>query len=296
MIDTLARVISPAYAALRPFAPEVRGHAAAVIDILVEESISVPASFADDMAHVAALPPHEAVVVLDAWAASIKAAKPERGTMKFVVEHFPAWYRACPALAREAWLAGMPKLAPAAKGLEAEGMSNLCEAMNATGDSYTAHKLIESAASYAMTTDPAIRAIASLQLAAAKRQRPDLWLQLAQAFPAERLEENRDAENFLPAAAKMVKASGDDAIAALELATLFAGNSSGGRAACEKFAAGSKPGLFSEARDVIGALGIRASSAALAKLPNTALTAQILETRREYGIQAALRLLERGSL
>lgn len=297
MIDTLARALSPAYSALRPFTPEVRGHAAALVDIVVEESLATPPSFADDLALIAAMPPHEAEVVLDAWAASVTAAKPERGTMKFILERFPAWYQSCPPLAREPWLAGMPKLAPAAKGVADEGMSNLCLAMEATGDPYTAHKLIESAASYAMTTDPAIRAIAALQLAAARHQRPDLWLQIAQSFPAERLEENRDAENFLPALAKMVEASREEAVPALELgAVLAANNASSARAACEKFAAAAKPGLFSEARDVIATLGTRAIGASLTKLPNPALIVQVLEMRREYGVQAALRLLERGSL
>ncbi|MBK7927184.1 MAG: hypothetical protein IPJ98_06675 [Bryobacterales bacterium] len=42
-IDRLAKTISPAYAALRDFtSPQVRAAAAAIIDLMVEEQLSVP--------------------------------------------------------------------------------------------------------------------------------------------------------------------------------------------------------------------------------------------------------------
>lgn len=296
MIDSLARALSPAYGALRAFATaELRGHAAAVIDLIVEERLGVPGGFLDEMARIAAMPAHEAEVVLDAWAGTVAGAKPDRGTMKFALERFPVWCRECGAGAKEAWLAGIVKLAPAVKGLGDEGMAELCRAVELSGDSYAGHKLMESAASYAMTTDEAIRAVASMALAAVLHQRADLWLVLAQAFPAERMEESRDAEKLPEAMAKMVRAAGEEAVAALELAAvLAAGNASGARAACERLAAQAKPGLFPQARDVVRALGAKSLGAVLSRLPDAELAERVVETRREFGVQAGLRVLETG--
>ena len=280
MIDSLARALSPAYGALRAFATaELRGHAAAVIDLIVEERLGVPGGFLDEMARIAAMPAHEAEVVLDAWAGTVAGAKPDRGTMKFALERFPVWCRECGAGAKEAWLAGIVKLAPAVKGLGDEGMAELCRAVELSGDSYAGHKLMESAASYAMTTDEAIRAVASMALAA----------------PAERLEESRDAVKLPEALAKMVRAAGEEAVAALELAAvLAAGNASGARAACERLAAQAKPGLFPQARDVVRALGAKSLGAVLSRLPDAELAERVVETRREFGVQAGLRVLEKG--
>ena len=302
-IDLLAKTISPAYASLRDIAsPQVRSAAASLIDLIVEEQLSVPAGFRDACSHASTLAPNEAIVAFHTWHDTTAAARPERKTVAFVLENFFDWYKRCPEPAREPWLAGIAKLAPALRGLGNDGMAQLLEAMHRCDDHYAAHKLIESVASYALTTDEAIRAVNAIAHAAATINRLDLWLEIAQRFPAERLEENRDAEHGPTALASLLAAAPAHPLPALELIRSLAGeNAATVRAASAKLAAKAKQSpnaaeFLEDARHLLEALGIRALGAIAAKLPNHALAAAALELRAEFGAQAALRLLEKGSL
>ncbi|MEP7363728.1 MAG: hypothetical protein ABI972_10770 [Acidobacteriota bacterium] len=302
-IDRLAKSISPAYASLRDIAsPQVRAAAASLIDLIVEEQLSVPEGFRDACSHAATLAPNEAIVVFHAWHDTASAARPERKTVAFVLENFFAWYQRCPESAREPWLAGIPKLAPAVRGLGNDGMAQLSEAMQRCDDHFAAHKLIESVASYALTTDDAIRAVTALAHAAATSGRLDLWLEIAQKFPAERLEENRDAEHGPTALASILAAAPAHPLPALELIRTLAGENAatvrnGATKLAAKTQASPDPAEFlADARELIEALGIRTLGAITSKLPNHALASGALELRSEFGAQAALRLLEKGSL
>ena len=122
-----------------------------------------------------------------------------------------------------------------------DGMSQLIEAMQRCDDHFAAHKRIESVASYALTTDDAIRAVTALAHAAATAGRLDVWLEIAQKFPAERLEENRDAEHGPTALASILAAAPTHPLPALELIrSLAAENAATVRGASAKFAAKAK--------------------------------------------------------
>lgn len=302
-IDLLAKNISPAYAALRDIAsPQVRSAAASLIDLIVEEQLTTPAGFRDACSHAATLAPNEAIVAFHTWHDTTAAARPERKTVAFVLENFFAWYKQCPESVREPWLAGIAKLAPALRGLGNDGMAQLLEAMQRCDDHYAAHKLIESVASYALTTDEAIRAVNTMAYAAASAHRLDLWLEIAQRFPSERLEENRDAEHGPTALASILDAAPAQPLPALELIrSLAAENAATVRAASTKLAAKARQTsnaaeFLEDARDLLEALGIRALGAIASKLPDHALATAALQLRAEFGAQAALRLLEKGSL
>jgi len=302
-IDRLAKAISPAYAALRDFAsPQARAAAAGLIDLMVEEQLGVPEQFREACSRAAGMAPNEAIVFFHTWHDTAVAARPERKTIAFILERFAGWYERCPAKVREPWLAGVAKLAPALRGLGGEGMERLVAAMERCDDHYAAHKLIESVASYALTTDEAIRAVTAMAHAAAGAGRLDLWLEIAQRFPAERLEENRDAELGPVALASILAAAPEHALAALQLIRSLAGeNASTVRSASGKLAARAKTAadageFLGDARELLDGLGIRALGAIAARLPDHALATAALELRTEFGAQAALRLLERGSL
>lgn len=302
-IDRLAKNVSPAYAALRDLpSPQVRSAAASLIDLMVEEHLTEPVGFRDACSDAATLPSNESIVIFNTWHDTAAAARPERKTVAFVLESFFAWYRRCPVSVREPWLAGVAKLGPAVRGLGNEGMSRLMEAMDRCGDHYAAHKLIESVASYALTTDDAIRAVTEIAHAAATAGRLDVWLEIAQRFPAERMDENRDAEHGPTALASILAAAPAHPMLALELIrSLAAENAATVRGASEKLATKARqapnPAEFLEdARELLAALGIRALGAITSKLPDHALATAALELRSEFGAQAALRLLEKGSL
>ena len=302
-IDRLAKTLSPAYAALRDItSPQVRAAAAAIIDLMVEEQLSVPAAFRDACSQAATLAPHEAIVMLNTWHDTAAAARPERKTVAFILEAFPGWYNRCPEAVREPWLAGVAKLAPALRGLGNDGMAQLIEAMQRCDDHFSAHKLIESVAAYALTTDEAIRAATAMAHAAAGASRLDVWLEIAQRFPPERMEESRDAEHGPTALASLLAAAPTAPLPALLLMRALAGeNAATVRTGATKLAAKAKSAsdaatFLSDARELLEALGIRALSAIAAKLPDHELAARVLAMRAEFGAQAALRLLERGEV
>lgn len=302
-IDRLANSISPAYAALRDFtAPQVRAAAAGVIDLMLEEQLRVPDTFREECARAAALPPNEAIVMMQVWRDSLTEARPDRKTMSFVLKRFPAWYERCPQQAREPWLAGVARLGQAMRGLGDEGMEALMEAMALCDDHYAAHKLLESVAAYAPATDDAVSAAVILARAAARLGRLDLWLEIAQRFPPERLEASGEAEKGLPALAEILDAAPLHPLPALRLIGVLAGENDGTvRMGGLKLAARTKAvpdaGVFlDDARELIEALGIRALGAIVKIRPGHDLAARVLELRGEFGAQAALRLLEKGSL
>lgn len=302
-IDRLARSISPAYAALRDFTvPQVRAAAASVIDLMVEEQLRVPDGFREACARAASLPPNEAIVMMQVWRDSLVEAQPDRKTVSFVLEHFPAWYERCPEQVREPWLAGVARLGQAMRGLGGEGMKTLMEAMACCDDHYSAHKLLETVAAYAPTTDEAVVAVTAMARAAARLGRLDLWLEIAQRFPPERMETSDEAEKALPALGEILDAAPDHPLPALRLMGALAGENDGtvlqgGRKLAVAAGSASDAGVFlDDARELIEALGIRALGAIVRRRPGHDLVESVLDLRAEFGAQAALRLLEKGSL
>jgi hypothetical protein len=282
--------------------PQVRGAAASLIDLMVEEQLAVPAGFREACSHAATVAQNEAIVVFQTWHETAANARPERKTVAYVLENFFDFYRRCPEPVREPWLAGVVKLAPAMRGLGNDGMARLIDAMQRCEDHYAAHKLIESVASYALTTDDAIRAVSEMAHAVATVGRLDIWLEIAQRFPAERMEESRDAEHGPAALASILAAAPAHPLAALELIRSLAGeNAATVRSASAKLAAKAKTApdaaeFLTDVRELVDGLGIRALGAITAKLPDHGLAVAALELRAEFGAQAALRLLEKGSL
>jgi hypothetical protein len=187
---------------------------------------------------------------------ALKTASPDRKCMQYVLTSFGGWLRSVPPAGRTEFLINIPKLAPATRDLGDEGMKTVLEA------AALEPRVLAPIAAYAMTTAAAIRAMATLATAAAKQNRPDLLEELAASFPAEKMEESKDAENLLPALAKMDS---------LELAVVLAKtNPAGARAAANSFAkalSNLPPAYKADCVSAFTAIGPRATGFCVNTLP-----------------------------
>jgi hypothetical protein len=190
----MAKSVSPAYGLIAAIAdPEAQREAGLLVDFVVSEQLSPPASLdlgADE---------------IRTWRLSVEAAKPDRKCIGYLLQKFPAWSTAVSSTARAAFLETFPKLAPAAYDLNDEGMRLVIESVNVDP------ALLACVAEYAMTTAESVRAAARMAHRAADQHCTDLMRRLVETFPAQRVDESREAENLLPSMGKALQAAPDEA-------------------------------------------------------------------------------------
>jgi len=185
----------------------------ALADLIISEELSAP-----DLSPI----PQDGVGPL---LASLKTASPDRKCMQYVLTSFAGWQGVIAPAARAEFLALIPKLAPATRDLGDVGMRIVLDA------AALEPRILAPVAAYAMTTAEAIRAMAQLAKSAADHGRPELLEDLAASFPAEKMEENRDAEHLIPALAKMTEAAEGSAQVLAVAVELAKTNPAGARAA-----------------------------------------------------------------
>jgi len=233
----------------------LQSEAGRLIDIILSEQLTPPAQF----------PPPDSIPTLRA---SVEKAKPDRRCMQYLLRSFPAWMGAVSPAARAMFLEVMPDLAPAAYDLNDAGMGMVLEA--AASDP----AILRPVASYAMTTDKAIRAIAAVARQAAEQRRVDLLQAFAAAFPSEKMEESKDAEKLLPDIRRFTEAS-KAWPEAMQLAIALAERSpSTARASAKdavavlgKLPAADHGPYLDDFRLIVESIGIRAAGFCLRTLP-----------------------------
>ncbi|MEZ5355462.1 MAG: hypothetical protein R2762_22730 [Bryobacteraceae bacterium] len=182
-LESQLAAIHPVYALVAGLAPGARPDAARIADIVVAEQFRTPSS----------LGPGEGIACLRR---ALEAAQPDRKCAQFILDHFAQWMQALADNGRDTFLEQFPTLAPAAADLGESGMKRVIDATNREPRKFAC------VAAYAMTTKDAILAMASL---AAVHSIADLQ-RFTAAFPAERMEESRDAERLPAALARVPEA------------------------------------------------------------------------------------------
>jgi hypothetical protein len=278
LLDTLIRDVSPAYAIFR----EAGAEAAPLVDLIISEKLNVP----EDFAQCGSL----GADALACWGATARAAHPYRSSMQVVLLRFPGWWRDSTLEQREAMKAHLPQLAPAIGDLLDEGVRALISA---------GQTALACAAGYALTTGDSVRAIQKIAAhgTASPALRDELLNRLAQVFPAEKMEESRDAERFLPALERAAAAAGESWDLALRIGLQLAESDvSSAYGSCLEM-----PKSIAKARSprayldqflaLVTALGNRAAGACLKKLPlvdNPALTEEAVRAASAYGVEAGI--------
>lgn len=254
----LSQAASPIYELIAAIPDlEAQREAGQLADLIVSEQLPSPRSLPANPAELRAL------------RLSVENARPDRRAMHFLLDSFERWLDALSPAARAEFLETFPKLAPAAHDLGEAGMRLMLEAVNLEP------KLLGCAAAYAMTTAEAIRAAAALVHRAASHHCGGLVDKLVATFPAERMEESRDAEKLLPALAGAAQAAGDAFAPALELAlALVARDVSSARGALRSLPgalrgvpAGSEGFYLDDFRLLIEHIGIGVNGVCLTDLP-----------------------------
>lgn len=271
--------------------PALRQEAARLIDFLQTERIAIPDSIGD---------PPEGLACLRA---AVQAAHPDRKCIAFLLQGFPEWVRALAPASRDAFFQGLPELAPAMYDLHEAGMRQVVETVSAEP------RTMRPIASYSMTTAEAIRAIVRIAHGAVSHQRLDLLEALVTAFPAQKMEEGKDAERLLHAIAETAQAAGSAWPQAMEVAvSLTRQNVSSAYGACSAL-----PGVLRKVantgaylRDfhaIAEAVGLRSIGLCLNTLPGWhaksapetvhRFVALGCEAAREFGAMAGMAFLER---
>jgi hypothetical protein len=248
--------LAPVYRQLAAISDSrLQAEAGRLIDLILSEQLAAPVRF----------PPEDAIPALRA---AVEKAKPDRRCMEYLLKSFAGWVEAVSPAARGAFLEVIPELAPAAYDLNDEGMRMVLEAAAAdTG-------ILRPVAGYAMTTDEAIRAVASIARQAAEHRRVDLLQALATAFPAEKMEESKDAEKLLPALKRMVEVARAWTEGMQLGIALAERNASAARSASKdlvtvlgRLPAGDHGPYLDDFRLIVEAVGIRAAGFGLRTLP-----------------------------
>lgn len=178
-----------------------RREAARLVDYLVGQEIAVPDSLGSELGDT----PHAMV----ALRASVEAVHPDRKCVSFLLNGFAGWLKAVAPSSRQAFLDGLPQLAPAVHDLGDEGMRLVTAAVS------VAPSVMASLSAYALTTADAIRAMAKLAARAAESDCVDALETFTGAFPAALMEDNKEARKLLPVVEHAAAAVGDSACDAL---------------------------------------------------------------------------------
>jgi hypothetical protein len=278
LIESLIRDVSPAYAIFRHAGPE----AAPLVDLIVSEKLDVPGDFADAGSLDAE--------ALNCWAATARSAHPYRSAMQVVVNKFAGWWRDADSEQRRAIVAHLPQLAPSIGDLLDEGVRQLITA---------GKPALACAAAYSLTTGDAVKAIVQIAVCGTEQPgvRDEMLRHLAEVFPAEKMEESRDAERFLPALARAVAAAGGGWDVALRIGThLAAADVSSAYGTCLEIpkaitrAAEPRPYL-EQFLALVTALGNRAAGVCLKKLPasnNPAAVEDVVRVASACGVEAGM--------
>jgi hypothetical protein len=255
----MAKASSPVYGLIAAISdPQAQHEAGLLADIVVSEQLSPPSTLD--------LPAGE----IRTWRLSVEAAKPDRKCMGYLLANFPAWTKAVSSTARADFLESFPRLAPAAHDLGDEGMRLVLEAANVDPP------LLEAVAEYAMTTAESVRAVARMAHRAANLHQAELMKKLTAVFPAERMEDSREAENLLPSIGKATEAAPEEAWpAAMALALeLVARDISSARGTLDSLPGALKKLPLAQAREyledfrmMVEHIGIRVNRVCLSELP-----------------------------
>jgi hypothetical protein len=278
LVESLIRDVSPVYVIFRHAGPE----AAPLVDLIISEKLNTPADFAQ-----CGLLGTEA---LTCWAATARAAHPYRSAMQVVLLRFPGWWRDATPAQHQAMMAHLTQLAPAIGDLLDEGVRTLISAGQPS---------LACAASYALTTGDAVRAIVRIagRGVDSPTVRDELLARLTEVFPAEKMEESRDAERFLPALERATAAAGDGWDLALRIGLqLAASDISSAYGTClelpKAIAKAPAPRPYLENfLALVTALGNRSAGFCLKKLPqaqDAAAVEDVTRTAAGYGVEAGL--------
>ena len=278
MIDTHVGELGPVYGILQGAQGAERQAGARVIDLVVGERLPLPEH------------PGWPAESLPCLAAAVEAAHPDRDCIGYILHSYAGWLDVA-GPARAKFLEDFPRLAPAAHDLGEEGMRMVLSALRRDS------RAVSLVGVYSMTTPEAARAMARIVDAAPA----DMVARLVAVFPAEKMEQSKDAERFLPALGEVPQAlSLAVALAARDISTAYA--------VCRRLPAVLKShanaGVYLEDFEVLaGTIGPRVAGWCLKTLPGlyakhgleaarnfVTLAAQ---TARDYGALAGEAFVER---
>ena len=273
--------LDPGYRLLEGVSDErLRREGARLIDFLRGEQIAVPLDV-----------PANALPYLRAAA---EAAHPDRKCLSLLASRFGAWLSQVKPESQQAFLEGVASMGPAIADLGDQGMSSVILAVNRD------HRLMACIGSYALTTRPIVLAMAKLAVDAPV----ELLQRLVAAVPVASMEDNKDAERLVPAAAQV-----PEALAAI--VALAERNPSSAYGACQGLPAALKKLTAGEARSrflddfrlLAETVGISSVGFTLNSLPGLYGKSGVEPTRqfvslaaecaRQYGQSAGQAFLER---
>lgn len=174
LIDAHIHELDPAYQWLRSITDqEIRAHAAAVVDIALTGKLSLPAPPL----------PNDSI----RWLRLALERAQDRRCHRALLDNLGEWLAQVSPLSRQAFLEGLPLLAPAAGDLASSGMNDVIQAVNRDP------RLMPCIYAFASTTREIIQSIARLAVDAAIAD----MQRLVDLFPFNRVEEDREAERLL---------------------------------------------------------------------------------------------------
>lgn len=174
LIDAHIHELDPAYQWLRSITdPEIRSHAAAVVDIALTGKLALPAPTL----------PGDSI----RWLRLALERAEDRRCRRALLNNLGGWLAQVSPSSRLAFLEGLPLLAPAAADLAASGMEDVIHAVNRDA------RLMPCIYAFASTTREIIQSIARLAVGAAVAD----MQRLVDLFPFNRVEEDREVERLL---------------------------------------------------------------------------------------------------
>ncbi|MEZ5403871.1 MAG: hypothetical protein R2729_29595 [Bryobacteraceae bacterium] len=272
-IATQLTELHPVYALIRDLPEEFRGDAGKVADVVVAQQFRTPSS----------LGPGNGMRCLRL---ALEAADPDRKCAQFILDGFGGWCASLAPNGRDAFFEEFPTLAPAAADLGEAGMKRVIDCTNRDP------RRLACIAAYSMTTKEAVVAMAGL---ASVHSTADLQ-RFTAAFPAERMEENRDAERLPEALARVPEA--------LPLACrLVEHDASAAYGTLKRLRGVERPPGYLEAFErIVETIGIQACGWCLDTLPGLfkklgavragAAVNQAVEVARRFGAEAGQAFLE----
>jgi len=151
----------------------------------------------------------EARQALSCLASAIAAASPSRRGMHLIAVNFGQWLSWARPGTRAAFFEALPRVAPRAGQLRAEGVRQLLNAANAFEASDQCGRLLACAGTYGLTDGRIILAVSRIAKRALEWGAEEYLQRLLATVPAERTTDSRDAKRLLPALARLSDVAGE---------------------------------------------------------------------------------------